>query len=165
MTGEGVNVVIGVGNRMRRDDAAGPVVVDRLQGKVPRGVHLVESIGDPVSLLGWWQSASLAVVVDAVKTGSKPGTVFRFNGHDSLPSAFFRQSTHLVGLADAVQMARTLDRMPGVLVLFGIEAQTMDYGEEISPAVHAALDGVVDSILEMFPSSDSPSSLNGATNA
>lgn len=154
MTSEGVNVVIGVGNRMRSDDAAGPVVIDRLQDRLPREVHLVESIGDPVSLLGWWQSASLAVVVDAVKTGSKPGTVFQFNGHDSLPSAFFRQSTHLVGLADAVQMARTLGRMPGVLVLFGIEAQTMDYGEELSPAVVAALDGVVDSIVEMFQAPD-----------
>jgi hydrogenase maturation protease len=162
MTGDGVNVVIGVGNRLRRDDAAGPAVIDRLQGRLPRAVHLVESIGDPVSLLGWWQSAAVAVVVDAVKTGSKPGTVFRFDGHDSLPSAFFRQSTHLVGLADAVQMARTLGRMPGVLVLFGIEAENMDYGDELSPPVAAALDGVVDSILEMFPSSGTASDIPNA---
>jgi hydrogenase maturation protease len=165
VTGEGVNVVIGVGNRLRSDDAAGPMVIDRLQGKLPSGVHLVESIGDPVSLLGWWQSAAVAVVVDAVKTGSKPGTIFRFDGHDSLPTAFFRQSTHLIGLADAVQMARTLGRMPGVLVLFGIEVETMDYGEEVSPAVAAALDGVVDSILELFPESGTVGSVGDIANA
>lgn len=150
MMAEGVRVVIGVGNRLRGDDAVGPIVIDRLQGRLPPGVHLVESLGDPVSLLGWWQSAGIAVVVDAVKTGSKPGTVFQFDGHDRLPTGFFRGSTHLVGIADAVEMARTLDRLPQTLVLFGVEAESTDHGEPFSDSVGKAIDGVVESIVELF---------------
>lgn len=165
MTSDGVNVVIGVGNRLRGDDAVGPVVIDRLQGRLPPAVHLIESLGDPVSLLGWWQSAALAVVVDAVRTGSKPGTVFRFNGRDKLPSAFFRKSTHLVGLADAVEMARTLDRLPTRLVLFGVEAETMEHGDEFSPAVARALDGVVEAIVELFGASDPITAVKDAADA
>jgi hydrogenase maturation protease len=152
VTDDGVNVVIGVGNRLRSDDAVGPVVVDRLQGRLPDAVHLVESLGDPVSLLGWWQSASLAVVVDAVKTGTKPGTVFQFKGDHPLPSKFFRQSTHLVGLADALEMARTLGRLPKSLVLFGIEVESMEPGEHLSDPVASAVHGVVEAIVALFDS-------------
>ena len=150
MTGDGVNVVIGVGNRMRGDDAAGPIVIDRLQGRLPDSVHLVESQGDPVRLLGWWQSAGLSVVIDAVKTGAKPGTIYRFKGDHRLPAGFFRQSTHLVGLADAVEMARTLDRLPATLVLFGIEAESMEVGAPLGVRVAQAIDDVLESIVEMF---------------
>ena len=45
-------VVIGVGNRWRRDDAAGLEVIDALQGRVDDSVLLVESDGEPASDAG-----------------------------------------------------------------------------------------------------------------
>lgn len=150
MSDDGLDVVIGIGNRMRNDDAAGPFVLDKLAGRLAPGVHLVESRGDPVTLLGWWQSAARAVVVDAVRSGGKPGTIYRFNGDTPLPARYFRQSTHLVGLADAVEMARTLGRLPRSFVLFGIEAESFDHGTRLSPAVAEASLAVIESIVDLF---------------
>jgi hydrogenase maturation protease len=47
-------VVIGVGNEFRRDDGAGPAVVERLRGLVPSGVGLVITDGEPSMTRSAW---------------------------------------------------------------------------------------------------------------
>ena len=56
-------VVIGVGNEFRRDDAASPAVVTSLRGRVPPGVELVLTDGEPTRLIEAWTAAALAVLV------------------------------------------------------------------------------------------------------
>ena len=53
-------VVIGVGNRMRRDDAAGPLVIDRLTVKAMAGVRLVEVAGDAPEIIDAWRGVRRA---------------------------------------------------------------------------------------------------------
>ena len=67
MTAGGRVVVIGVGNDFRRDDGAGPAVVASLRGRVPPGVELVLTDGEPTRLIEAWAGAALAIVVDAVR--------------------------------------------------------------------------------------------------
>lgn len=66
-------VVAGIGSAHRHDDAVGAVVseyVARLGG-----ARDVGPIADPLELLGRWDGAALAVVVDAVRSGAEPGSV------------------------------------------------------------------------------------------
>ena len=58
-------VVIGVGNEFRRDDGAGPAVIGQLRDRVPAGVELVITDGEPTRLIEAWAGAALAVIVDA----------------------------------------------------------------------------------------------------
>lgn len=44
-------MVIGVGNEFRRDDGAGPAVVGQLRDRVPPGVELVITDGEPARLI------------------------------------------------------------------------------------------------------------------
>jgi hydrogenase maturation protease len=60
-------VVIGVGNEFRRDDGVGPAVVASLRDRVPPGVDLVLTDGEPTRLIEAWTGAVLAVVIDAVR--------------------------------------------------------------------------------------------------
>ena len=128
-------VVIGVGNRYRSDDAAGPCVLDLLSPSVPRHVSLIETEGDCVSLLDSWTRDDEVVVVDAMVSGKEPGTleIFRDDlaGHRQPP----RASSHHLGLVETLALARTLQREPGSVVLIGIEAATVQPGTEISPEV------------------------------
>ena len=71
-------VLIGIGNRLRRDDAAGLEVARRLRLAHPPGVNILEREGDPASVLEAWSDAKEALVVDAVFSGSPPGTLHRF---------------------------------------------------------------------------------------
>jgi hydrogenase maturation protease len=135
-------VVIGVGNAARGDDAAGLIAARRLGG--------LEHEGDPVALLDVWRGAELAVVIDAVSSGAEPGTVHRFDATSAPLPARLRGSTssHALGLAEAIELGRTLGRLPGRLIVYGIEGERFEAGTELTPAVAAAVEAVA---LEAVP--------------
>ena len=146
--GLGPVVVIGIGNEFRRDDGAGPAVVDRLRGLVPPGVELVITDGEPTRLIEAWTGAALAVVVDAVRAEPPhPGRVHRFAVDRPGPAAR-TASSHGFGLDDAIALALALDRMPGRLIVHAIEAGDLAQGTGLTPPVAAAVGPVVAAILD-----------------
>jgi len=139
--------VVGVGNALRGDDAVGLEVARLLDGTLPAGVRLVECEGEPVSLLSSWENCDTAIVVDATESGREPGTVRRLAAHDGpLPPELQRASTHLLGVAEAVELARALGRLPGRTIVYGIEGAAFDTGAPLSEAVQAAAAEVAASI-------------------
>ena len=153
-TAMGDPVVIGVGNRMRGDDAAGLVVIDRLTGRLPTDVRLVESAGDVTHLLDAWQDASRAIVVDAVVSGDEPGTVHRLDARSGIPSSWRSPSSHLLGLVEALELGSVLGAIPADTVVFGIEVAEIDTGSEMTSPVEAATFRVADEVLALFGAVD-----------
>lgn len=146
----GGGVVIGVGNRWRRDDAVGLKVVDALRERVDDTVTLVESDGEPTRLLESFALAPTVVMVDAVVTGAPPGTLHRFTD-DGLPDQMgIGQSSHLVQLHETIALGKTLGRLPNGLVLIGIEATDFDNGEGMTEPVERAVDAAIDAVLTEF---------------
>jgi hydrogenase maturation protease len=128
--------LIGIGNRFRRDDAAGLEVVRRLRLAHPPGVRLIEQEGEPISLIEAWSSVDEALVVDAISSGAAPGRLHRFDvTHAPLPAEVFNVSTHAMGLPDAVELARELGRLPGRLIVYAIEGENFATGEGLSDPV------------------------------
>jgi len=141
-------VVIGVGNEFRRDDGVGPAVVSSLCGRVPPGVELVLTDGEPTRLIEAWTGAALAVVVDAVRADpSRPGRIYRFVLDRPLAGTNRTASSHGFGLDDAVRLALALDRMPGRLVVHAIEAADLSQGTGLTPLVAAAVGDVGRAVL------------------
>jgi hydrogenase maturation protease len=139
--------VVGVGNALRGDDAVGLEVARLLDGTLPGGVRLVECEGEPVSLLSSWEGCDTAIVVDATESGREAGTVRRLAAHDGpLPPELQRASTHLLGVAEAVELARALGRLPERTIVYGIEGAGFDTGAPLSDAVQAAAAEVAASI-------------------
>jgi hydrogenase maturation protease len=138
-------LIVGIGNRWRGDDGVGPVAVERLARlpDVVDHVDLLELDGESSRLLDAWTGRPRTIVVDAVRMGDEPGTIHRVEvGHDPLPLAT-DPSTHAAGLAHAVALGRSLDRMPGHLLVVGVEPASVADGEGLSPQVAAALDELV----------------------
>lgn len=149
-------VVIGLGSEDRGDDAVGAVVARAVAGLRLPGVTLVEH-EDPTALLDLWKGHDLVVVVDAVCSGSPPGTIHWLEtGPDSGPlterawTSTGRGGTHAIGLAEVVELARVLGRLPARVVLVGVEAAGFDHGEPLSPPVAAAVDAAVVRIRDAF---------------
>lgn len=140
-------LIIGAGNPLRRDDGAGTAVVRKLLSALPKDVAVIEHHGDGLSLMQLWQDIDKVVLVDAAFSGALPGTVYRFDGSETeLPRQLFTHSSHLLGVAEGVEMARALGRLPSKLIIYGIEGATFDYGEELSPEVARAVEEVAGKI-------------------
>jgi hydrogenase maturation protease len=133
--------IFGIGNRDRGDDAVGRSIAARLAG---RGLDAVEHSGDGADLLNAWPLDRPVIVIDAMRSGAPPGTIRRFDALAApLPAGVFALSSHALGLAFAVEMARTLRRLPPALTVIGIEIERIATGADLSPPVAAAADRVV----------------------
>ena len=143
-------VVAGVGEPYRRDDGCGPRVVAALRGRVAPSVRLVERVAEPTALLDLWEGTRLAVVVDAMRSGSAPGTVRRLEGSEVASAAPAERTTssHGVSVRTAVELGRALHRLPERLVLYLVEAADLGPGEVLSPEVLRGVATAADRILE-----------------
>ncbi|MBD0842180.1 hydrogenase maturation protease [Streptomyces sp. TRM68416] len=133
--------VIGVGNEFRRDDGVGWAVIDRLRAReLPADAVLATCDGDPGRLIGLWEGARLAVVVDAAHTHpGSPGRVHRLALDAGLLPPPSATSSHGLGLGEAVELARVLGLLPERLIVYAVEGADSDYGTGLSPAVAAAV--------------------------
>ncbi len=140
--------LIGIGNPLRGDDAIGLLVARRARELAGSGVEVMELEGEPSRLIDAWQDADVAVVVDAVRSGAPEGTVMRFDAAaEPLPASVTATSTHALGLGDAIEIARALDRLPRRLVVYAIEGISFEAGSGVSPAVAATVDEVAQAAL------------------
>jgi len=139
--------VIGVGNAYRSDDAVGLVVARTLRGTLPDCVTVLEREGEPTSLMDAWDGADAVWLVDAVSSGAAPGTLHRVDAtSNALPDALARTSTHHFGLPEAVELARSVDRLPQLLVVYGVEGETFDVGDSLTVEVAAAVETIAAAI-------------------
>ncbi|MDQ7041673.1 MAG: hydrogenase maturation protease [Rhodothermus sp.] len=147
--GPNVKVVIGLGHPLRGDDAAGPTTIAQLRSRLNDTVRML-TLADPLRLLDYWGDAELVIVCDAVYSGALPGTLHRFEAHTvPLPTPVRSAvSSHGIGLAEVVELARQLGRLPRRLIIYGIEGRWFEPGRPLSPEVAAAIPHAVEAILQ-----------------
>ena len=139
--------IICVGNSWRSDDAAGLAVARQLRAAPDDRAEIVEQEGEPTALIDSLEHVDAAWIVDAVSSGAEAGTVHRIDAVEhQLPSGLFGASTHHLGIADAVELARALGKLPGRLIVYGIEGKSFQAGNDLTPAVAASVERVVESL-------------------
>jgi hydrogenase maturation protease len=134
--------VVGVGNAWRGDDAAGLELAQRVRS-LAADVDVRTLEGDASALLELWAGHEHVVIVDAASSGAPPGTLHELGERrDSLPASALRSSTHAFGVADAVELATALDRLPARLEIFAVEGGDFSLGAPLSPATAATVEAL-----------------------
>ena len=147
-----VVVVAGIGNEYRQDDGAGVAVA--------KGVALafdfvrdLGPIGEPLDLLGQWEDADLAVVIDATRTGVAPGTIALVELDESSDAErsvrHDHSSTHGLGLIDVLRLSRALDAAPRRVVLVAIEGAAFGSGVGMCAEVQGAIPKATAMVVEL----------------
>jgi hydrogenase maturation protease len=138
-------VVIGCGNLLRGDDAVGPMLIRRLweQGVPDDGVLLVDGGTAGMDVAFKMRGARKVVIVDASSTGAAPGTVYQVPADEleSLPPLDGLHS-HSFRWDHALSFGRWLlaDDYPADITVFLIEAASVEFGAELTPAVAEAME-------------------------
>lgn len=140
-TDVGTVTVIGIGNRFRRDDAAGLEVARTVRGRVDGRVRIVELESEPIDALDVWTSADEVIVADAVADAGAAGTVHLLDARrEPIPTPFRAKGTHAFSLADVVELARATERLPRSLLVYGIEGGDFSTGEGLTEPVARAVE-------------------------
>lgn len=142
-------LVVGIGNRYRSDDALGCMVVDELRKQAPKEVDVIEHDGEPASLIELWRGYSSVIIVDGVVSGADLGTTHRIDLRKQTLTAGFRTySTHGIGVAEAVELARALRKLPPCIIFLGIEGKQFATGERLSTWLKQAAEILYDTITQ-----------------
>jgi hydrogenase maturation protease len=135
--------IIGIGSPFG-DDRAGWEVAAMLDAVLPRefldaGVVAVEILDRPgARLIERLGGADAVIVLDAVKSGGVPGSVYRFTA-GQLSSMSAGVSSHGLGVAQALSLAGALGIDLRRVTVYGIEIDPAQCGESISAALRVAL--------------------------
>lgn len=143
-------LILGIGNRMRQDDAVGPLVIDDLKEQnLPSYITLMEDKGEPANLIEAWKEVDIVLLIDSVLAGEPAGTIHELDlSQTSLPNVYQQTSSHAVGLGDAIELARAMKKLPPRVIFYGIEAQNFEIGEGLSAPVNSALETIKSRIID-----------------
>ena len=142
-------LLIGIGNEYRCDDSIGLHVIRALKERNLPGTIIVESSGDGAKLIEMFSSARMAILIDAVSSDGNPGTIYRFDAHKQpLPVQLSFQSTHAFGVSEAIQLARVLEQIPPILIVYAIEGENFSTGIGLTSKVERAAKEVVERVCD-----------------
>jgi hydrogenase maturation protease len=137
--------IICCGTPYRGDDGAGLVVAERLH---QLGIGVSTCTGEATDLLQAMNGAEEVLVVDAVITGAPAGTIHEW--HDGTVEFQHNSSTsHALGVAEGIALARVLGRLPERIHLYSIEAKNFKVGGEVSADLNRAADELAQHIADL----------------
>lgn len=146
-TGPVRTLIIGCGNLLRGDDAAGPVLVRRLWERgLPEGVRCADGGTGGMDVAFQMRGVPHVILVDACSSGAEPGTIYRIPGEEveHLPP-LGQLNLHAFRWDHALAFARWMlkDDYPRHVEVYLIEGLALGIGAPLSPAVDAAIDRVI----------------------
>ena len=141
--------VLGIGNLLLKDEGVGVHLVQRLAGIVDNAkVNIIDAGTSPDLLSLVDKNTDKLIVVDAVKAGNEPGTIYRFSPDNLDLDSISPFSLHEIGVLDSLKIMVLFDRLPDSTVIIGIEPKTIDFGLELSPEIEEKLSEMINLVLK-----------------
>ena len=145
-------IVVGIGNPIMGDDSVGIRVVEELKKEVEVDTAILTTTTFEVldKILGY----DKAIIVDGIKSGNEPGTIYELTVDDVFYTYSFT-NTHNLSLATTLKLGYLIfpEKMPKSIKLIAIEVENTDFGRDCSPKVKDAIPKVVEMIkkeLDLF---------------
>lgn len=136
-------IILGVGNLLMSDDGIGPRAAQALAPCPPHGVCVADVGTDFLSALSFLEPARRVLVIDAIRAGGAPGTIYRLTESDMAQQPNGSAPSHALNLLEARRLLSP-DSPPIEISILGVEPAVIDYGMELSPSVAAALPRVLE---------------------
>jgi len=143
-------LLLGIGNILMNDDAAGVLVVQNLAAhfSFPEELILLDGGTLGLDILPFLEGIDRLLVVDAVETGKPVGTIIRMTGDDIPLALATKVSPHQMGLKDLLLVADLQGYAPKEMVLWGVQPGSIEMDIELSPEVAKAVEMLQGKVLD-----------------
>ncbi|NER84211.1 MAG: hydrogenase maturation protease [Leptolyngbya sp. SIO1D8] len=146
--------IIGCGNLNRSDDGVGVLLAQKLQHYLSENplpdVRIFDTGTAGIDVMFQARGSRELIIIDASQTGSEPGAVYEVPGEvlEQLPNPSY--NLHDFRWDHAIAAGRKIfkDSFPTQVTVYLIEAQNLDFGWTLSPAVEAAAAKVLQMIIQ-----------------
>ncbi len=151
-------LILGVGNILLKDEGIGVHVAEKLQKQnLPGNVEVIDGGTAGLDVLLSAIGVDKLVVVDAMKGGKRPGTIYKLklkaDEKDRLTQTFSQEkqskiSLHQVSLLDALSAVEKMNCAPEEIVIIGVEPGEVDCGLGLTERVKQRVPEVIREVLE-----------------
>lgn len=141
-------LILGLGNRLRHDDAAGIVAAEQIAAHA--SADCLTGAASGLAVLDHLAGYQRAILIDATSAGQDaPGTVRRWSLAER-PGSRAPRSAHELGLAELLGSARRFGvSLPPEVVIYTVEAEHLaTWGEGLSSAVADGVSRLVRRVLD-----------------
>ena len=146
--------VMGAGNILMSDDGIGVRAVETLKelGGLPDDIDLIDAGTATLDALPLLDGVERLIIVDAVKGGGPPGTIYQFSPEDISEIRSGKISLHQISLLEALASNSLLGSTPPEIVIVGVEPQDISSGTDLSPKIAGALPKVIEAVFALLRS-------------
>lgn len=141
--------ILGVGNLLLKDEGVGIHVVEVLKKlNLPKEVELLDGATLGIDLVYLMEGKDKLIIIDAVKTEAKPGTIFKFSPEDIKEKKQAKLSLHQVGLLEALELNEVRNNKTPEIVIFGIQPQAVDWGMEPTSLIQEKIPEIIELVVK-----------------
>ncbi len=141
--------VLGIGNPLCSDDGIGIRIIDEMRNSGRfKTIDILDggTAPDLFSLLD--EDVERLIIVDALKGGKKPGSIYRLVITDESIAHEPPVPLHGLGVLDSLKMMKQLDLHRPHVTIIGIEPADTSHGLKLSPLLEALIPDIIDAIEE-----------------
>ena len=134
--------IIGVGNLLCSDEGVGVHIARRLlQTTLPSGIEVLDGGTEGFGLMDAIVGLERLVLVDCVKGGQAPGTIYCFDWADLPENPGTKTSIHQTTVGDVLRHVALIADLPRTTII-GVEPERLQLGLELSRPVAQQLEAV-----------------------
>jgi len=142
-------VVLGVGNELFRDEGVGVHAARILQTKISAIGSNIDVIDGGTSPDIWHliDGAEKLIIVDAVRGGCEPGTLYRFTPQQIVAEKAVTTSLHQMGILENLSLMEFVGNKPEEIVIIGVEPAELEPGLELSAKINERMPKIIQVVL------------------
>jgi hydrogenase maturation protease len=141
-------LIVGMGNLLYRDEGIGVHVIQVMEKmELPGHIELLDIGTSTMDLISYLKEVKKLIVIDAMKAGGAPGTIYKCKPEDLLPEEEGPISLHEIGLLETLNMAKKMCMEINTVVI-GVEPKVFDWGMELSEEVKSKIPTIIEAVLK-----------------
>jgi len=148
-------VIMGIGNELRRDDAAGVIVAKKLSShKMPENIKIIECGETPENFLSPIEKfkPTHVILIDAIEMGAQPGSIAILTKEsviDYPTISTHRPSPHiLISYIEEIIGAK--------VIIIGIQPKNINFGEGLTQEVKNSVEILVNILKDVLEAKNAP---------
>jgi hydrogenase maturation protease len=142
-------MILGVGNLLLSDEGVGVHIARTLmEMDFPPQVRVVEGGTDGFGLMHILLEADRLILVDAIRGGGPPGSIYRFEIEDCPPFPdTYKTSVHQISILEVINLSGLIGPPPRTTII-GVEPKCLEMGMDLSPEIEAKIPRVIQLVHE-----------------
>ena len=147
-------VILGVGNLLLSDEGVGVHVINKMMDmQFPPYIELIEGGVDGLRLMNLVVGVDRLIVIDAVKGGGSPGSIYKFRSEEFATHAdTSKMSVHQIGILEVIRLSGLVGKLPETTII-GVEPKSVGMGMELTPEIQSKVPRIIKLVLDELKNS------------